>query len=65
MSPYRWTIEKVMTATDGRLVCGSAQLDLAGIAIDSRTVLPDQLFVAIAGNPTTATVSSLRCSIAA
>ncbi|GAB6904832.1 UDP-N-acetylmuramoyl-tripeptide--D-alanyl-D-alanine ligase [Desulfosarcina cetonica] len=49
MSPYRWTIEKVMTATDGRLVCGSAQLDLAGIAIDSRTVLPDQLFVAIAG----------------
>ncbi|BBO91633.1 UDP-N-acetylmuramoyl-tripeptide--D-alanyl-D-alanine ligase [Desulfosarcina ovata] len=50
MTHQKWTIDAIMTATGGRLVCGSPQQDFAGIAIDSRTITEDQLFVAIAGD---------------
>lgn len=39
----------VMAATGGRLLCGSRRLVFSGISIDSRTVSPDQLFVALPG----------------
>jgi UDP-N-acetylmuramoyl-tripeptide--D-alanyl-D-alanine ligase len=49
MRPFGWTAEQVLTATGGRLISGSADMAFAGIGIDSRTIDPDGLFVAIAG----------------
>lgn len=49
MTPYAWTTEQVLAATGGTLVAGSTAPDFAGIGIDSRTIAPDHLFVAIAG----------------
>ncbi|WP_372681848.1 UDP-N-acetylmuramoyl-tripeptide--D-alanyl-D-alanine ligase [Desulfosarcina sp.] len=49
MKPFGWTTEQVLTATGGSLVSGSADMTFAGIGIDSRTIGPDDLFVAIAG----------------
>ena len=49
MRPFEWTNEQVMTATGGSRISGSADMAFAGIGIDSRTIGPDDLFVAIAG----------------
>ncbi len=49
MRPYGWKTEEVLTATGGSLISGSADMAFAGIGIDSRTIDPDGLFVAIAG----------------
>ncbi|MGD8703413.1 MAG: UDP-N-acetylmuramoyl-tripeptide--D-alanyl-D-alanine ligase, partial [Desulfosarcina sp.] len=49
MTPYKWTIEEVLRATGGVLASGSADGAVADIGIDSRTIGPDGLFVAIAG----------------
>ena len=49
MTPYPWTMDDVLSATGGELVSGSADASFTGIGIDSRTILPAQLFVAIAG----------------
>lgn len=49
LSSYRWTADQILTATSGRLVRGSRRIAFSGISIDSRTIAPDQLFVAIAG----------------
>jgi UDP-N-acetylmuramoyl-tripeptide--D-alanyl-D-alanine ligase len=49
VTPYPWTIAQVLGATGGSLVSGKADMDFAGIGIDSRTILPDGLFVAITG----------------
>lgn len=49
MSPYPWIITEVLTATGGSLISGSPKAVFSGIGIDSRTVVPDQLFVAIVG----------------
>jgi UDP-N-acetylmuramoyl-tripeptide--D-alanyl-D-alanine ligase len=49
MKPFEWTPEQVLTATGGSLISGSAGTAFAGIGIDSRTIDPDHLFVAIAG----------------
>ena len=49
MRPFGWTIEQVLTATGGSRISGSADMAFAGIGIDSRTIGPDDLFVAIAG----------------
>lgn len=49
MTPYRWTIRDVREATGGSLVSGSDGREFAGIGIDSRTIEPDRIFVAIAG----------------
>jgi UDP-N-acetylmuramoyl-tripeptide--D-alanyl-D-alanine ligase len=44
-----WRLEDILRATGGDLVCGDKGLVFAGVAIDSRTIKPDELFVAIAG----------------
>ncbi|WP_319524162.1 UDP-N-acetylmuramoyl-tripeptide--D-alanyl-D-alanine ligase [uncultured Desulfosarcina sp.] len=49
MTPYRWTIRDVLDATGGSLVSGTDGREFAGIGIDSRTIDPDRIFVAIAG----------------
>ena len=50
MTPYPWTIEAVLKATGGALHAGRRDATFGGIAIDSRTIAPDELFVAIAGD---------------
>ncbi len=49
MTPYPWTVDDILSATGGTLVSGSADASFAGIGIDSRTILPSQLFVAVTG----------------
>ena len=43
------TAAEIVRATGGRLQQGAADVDIAGIAIDSRTIGPGELFVAIRG----------------
>ena len=49
MKPFGWATQQVLTATGGSMISGSADMAFAGIGIDSRTIGPDDLFVAIAG----------------
>ena len=49
MKPFGWAAQQVLTATGGSMISGSADMAFAGIGIDSRTIGPDDLFVAIAG----------------
>ncbi len=49
MRPFGWTTQQVLTATGGSMISGSADMAFTGIGIDSRTIGPDDLFVAIAG----------------
>ncbi|MBI4777859.1 UDP-N-acetylmuramoyl-tripeptide--D-alanyl-D-alanine ligase [Candidatus Desantisbacteria bacterium] len=43
-------IDEILTATKGELVCGDREWFLdAGVSIDSRLILPGQLFIAIKG----------------
>jgi UDP-N-acetylmuramoyl-tripeptide--D-alanyl-D-alanine ligase len=49
VTPYRWTIRDVLQATGGSLVSGTDGQEFAGIDIDSRTIGPDRIFAAIAG----------------
>ena len=44
-----WSVNTVVQATGGRLLCGPSNVQYHGIGIDSRTIEPDQLFVAICG----------------
>lgn len=44
-----WMLDEVLKAVDGVLLAGPAQAYFAGISIDSRNILPEQLFVAISG----------------
>jgi UDP-N-acetylmuramoyl-tripeptide--D-alanyl-D-alanine ligase len=44
-----WTLDQIMEATKGRLVAGPPGLAFEGVGIDSRTIRPEQLFVAIRG----------------
>lgn len=41
----RWTIEQIAAATNGRAATGG--MELAGVSIDSRSVRPGELFVAV------------------
>ncbi|MBI9084805.1 MAG: UDP-N-acetylmuramoyl-tripeptide--D-alanyl-D-alanine ligase [Desulfobacterales bacterium] len=45
----RWTTDDIRRATGARALCGPDTAVFSGIAIDSRTLLPDQFFVAICG----------------
>ena len=47
--PIGWTAGEVAEAAGGRLLAGEPSVPLAGVGIDSRTVLPGTLFVAIRG----------------
>lgn len=49
MSPILWTEHQVLAATGGRRICGTGACSFSGISIDSRTVTPGDLFVAIRG----------------
>jgi len=46
---YRWTVGDLLAATGGERASGSGDADFSGIAIDSRAIEPDQLFVAVRG----------------
>src|SRR5262245_9598669 len=43
------TLQDVMVATGGRIVSGVRSLAVSGVSIDSRTLGPGELFVAIVG----------------
>lgn len=49
MDHLPWTTPDILSATGGELVCGDPHRRFAGIGIDSRTIVPGQLFVAIVG----------------
>ena len=49
MAPIPWTIDDIVSATGGRLCFGDTSQRFSGIAIDSRRVSPQELFVAIKG----------------
>ena len=44
-----WTGPDVLAATEGELVCGCGDFCFSGVSIDSRTVRPSHLFVAVQG----------------
>lgn len=44
-----FTIKEILEATDGKLIQGKHSLKVSGISIDSRTIKPNELFVAIKG----------------
>ncbi len=49
MQPLPWTIQDILDATGGSLLCGSNAAYFSGISIDSRNISQKDLFVAIAG----------------
>lgn len=49
MARLPWTVEEILTATGGSICCGNIEGRFPGIAIDSRTIARDELFVAIRG----------------
>jgi UDP-N-acetylmuramoyl-tripeptide--D-alanyl-D-alanine ligase len=44
-----WTVNKIMKATGGELLCGDKTQGFEKICIDSRSIVPNDLFVAIVG----------------
>ena len=44
-----WTTADILEATGGELICGDLNYGFSGISIDSRSVLANELFVAIKG----------------
>ncbi|MBW1643045.1 MAG: hypothetical protein JRJ76_09425 [Deltaproteobacteria bacterium] len=44
-----WTTADILEATGGELICGDIDYGFSGISIDSRSVLANELFVAIKG----------------
>ena len=44
-----FTIEEILRATGGRLISGSLKTEIKGVSIDSRTIYPGELFIAIKG----------------
>jgi UDP-N-acetylmuramoyl-tripeptide--D-alanyl-D-alanine ligase len=49
MTSFRWTATDLAAATGGERVCGPADREFDGIGIDSRTIEPGAVFVAIRG----------------
>lgn len=49
MKPFPWSTAQVLAATGGSVISKATEMNVAGIGIDSRTIGPDHLFVAIAG----------------
>ena len=48
-NPIPWKTSDILDATGGNLVIGSGDGMFSGISIDSRSIAPDELFVAIVG----------------
>lgn len=46
----QWTIRNILQATSGELVCGEEKNRFDAVSIDSRSITPDELFVAICGH---------------
>ncbi len=44
-----WTVDDIVAATGGELLCGERHRVFGGVSIDSRTIAPGELFVAIRG----------------
>ena len=44
-----WTTGDILRATRGKLLCGGLESRFSGISIDSRTITPGDLFIAIKG----------------
>ncbi len=44
------TVRQIVAATRGQLLCGKETVRLKGVSIDSRTIQPGEIFVAIKGN---------------
>ena len=49
MRPHAWTTDQVLAATGGTLFTGTTAPCFSGIGIDSRSIDPAHLFVAVAG----------------
>ncbi len=49
MSRLGWTASDIAAAVGGRRICGNGACSFSGVSIDSRTVHPGDLFVAIRG----------------
>ena len=49
-NPIPWTVEKIVTATRGELLCGNLRQRFSKVSIDSREIAPPDLFVAIIGD---------------
>ena len=47
--PIPWTTKEILDATGGELLCGDPLRSFAGVSIDSRSITPDDFFLAIAG----------------
>ncbi|MDQ1331428.1 MAG: UDP-N-acetylmuramoyl-L-alanyl-D-glutamate--2,6-diaminopimelate ligase [Thermodesulfobacteriota bacterium] len=48
--PFSWSTEEIIEATNGTVVSGDITRSFTGVSIDSRTISPGDLFVAIKGN---------------
>ena len=48
-SPIPWSAAEIIEATRGELLCGELQHRFSGVSIDSRNILVNEVFVAIAG----------------
>jgi len=44
-----WITTDILEATSGEIICGDPNYEFSGISIDSRTVLANELFIAIKG----------------
>lgn len=44
-----WTVDEILKATGGELLCGEPSQKFEKVSIDSRTITPEDLFIAIAG----------------
>ena len=44
-----WTVQQILDATNGQLVRGQPDTVVSGLAIDSRSLLPGEAFIAIRG----------------
>jgi UDP-N-acetylmuramoyl-tripeptide--D-alanyl-D-alanine ligase len=48
--PTPWTLPEILKATGGELLCGGQMQGFENVSIDSRSISPNDLFVAIAGD---------------
>ena len=50
LKPMPWTTAKIIEATNGELLSGETDCIFSGVSIDSRKILPSELFIAIKGD---------------
>ncbi|GAB6097275.1 UDP-N-acetylmuramoyl-tripeptide--D-alanyl-D-alanine ligase [Desulfatiferula olefinivorans] len=47
--PLPWTLDRLLTATCGKRICGSGAMTFTGLSIDSRSIDAGDLFLAVRG----------------